>query len=728
MLLSILTYYSSGLSKNDLRATFSALLRKGRNFKKTTYNIWFAESCIRMNKTTYNAINKIEKIDLTNKSQFDVLYEYFRKNPETINFWLNTIIFPRYLDCYPQRLVATAWHLASNRDNCSIGFSGTNDNHLVLPLQLKQYLPWGTDNSIWRNLLSTNGKMLDLVIQKTISCKELGDGRANELLLKFITSNKNIDALIDCGALLAGISNRHVADYLAEQLLPYSISNLRGITFYDDSTKEWMILEQSGRCLSKNQSSLKEKDTFALFDEPRCRGVDMKLRPNAVAILTLGQGMCKDKFMQAAGRMRQLHNEQSLIIVGERIIFNAVRQQSFRAHEGDKVHGQAQERGISTDDLLKCIALGAVTDEVLHPVTALQILKWVIQNTVQSIVRGIGTWSDQGIFFATESEPRHGVLDDKSDLQSFYGKPIQNSPLSKVAISSIAYHFERTRYSEGYESLPHVQDIVERCEKIGNGYFVVRSAADEECEREMQREIEEEDEEEIEIEKLPPRNEEDWNYSSIFSIEGPSLLPTETYCFVDALSKFWSDKEGLRRIKWSNNLFCTRNFIETISDQGRALDEYLRIPDCLVRFQDGKVLLLSDREGAKICELFLERQLSEVPCTSLLFGHFAFETDPSSKSFLRCNLTTHVKSLSDIDSCSIKLFNGETVYPSSQRTVMKDMLCLGISENSVNSNVSGSPEKFVVARQKQKDLELSHLQELCNELICELEQLDSQSG
>jgi DNA-binding Xre family transcriptional regulator len=59
---------------------------------------------------------------------------------------------------------------------------------------------------------------------------------------------------------------------------------------------------------------------------------------------------------------------------------------------------------------------------------------------------------------------------------------------------------------------------------------------------------------------------------------------------------------------------------------------------------------------------------------------------------------------------------------------MKDMLCLGISENSVNSNVSGSPEKFVVARQKQKDLELSHLQELCNELICELEQLDSQSG
>ena len=705
MLFSILAYYASGLSKDDLKAAFAALLRKGRNFKKSTYENWLFESRKRMDETTYHAVNKIDKVDLTNKSQFDVLYEYFHKNPETVNFWLNTIIFPRYLDHYPQRLVATPWHLAFNKDNCSIGFSGTNDNHLVLPLQLKQYLPWGTDHSVWRNLLSTNGKMLDLVIAKTRICKELSDGRANKLLLQFITSNRHVDALIDCGALLAGISNRHVADHLADQLLPYSNSNLKGITFYDDAAKEWMILERSGRCLSRSQSSLKEKDTFALFDEPRCRGVDLKLRPNAVAALTLGQGMCKDKFMQAAGRMRQLHNEQSLVIVGERRIFNKIRQQSARVD----VEG---------------------------------ILNWVIQNTVQSIARGIATWSDQGIFFATEREPHHAVLEEKSDLQSFYGKPIQNSLLSKSAILSTEYHFQRTGYthsSECRESHSHVQDIIQRCEKMGKGYFVVRCDADEECEREMQRDIEIEEKEQIETEKLPPRDELDWDYSTIFSKkrklctnEGISRLPTETYRLVDALSNFWSDKEGLKRITWSGDLFCTRNFIKTMSTKGRNLDEYLRIPDCLVRFQDGQVLLLSDREGAKICEIFLDKQLSGASCMGIWFGHFAFETDPSSKSFLRCNPSTRVHSfLCDIDSCSMKLFNGETVYPSYQRKVMKDMLSVGINGpansttgNLVSSNVTGSPENFIIARQKQKDLELSDLQEICSEIICTLEQRD----
>jgi hypothetical protein len=282
---------------------------------------------------------------------------------------------------------------------------------------------------------------------------------------------------------------------------------------------------------------------------------------------------------------------------------------------------------------------------------------------VQSIVSGFASWSDQGIFFATERQPHHAVLDETSDLQSFYGKPVKNSHLSKSAILSKEYHFQRTGYThlgEGCGNLPHVQEIVERCEKMGNGYFVVRNGgADEECEREMQREQEQEEEEYVESEKLPPRKEQDWDYSIIFS--NMRRLPTKTYRLVDALLKFWSDQEGLKRIKWSDNLFCTHNFIKTIEKERRDLDEYLRIPDCLIRFQNGQVLLLSDREGAKICEILLDRQLSGDPCMGIQFGHFAFETDPTSKALLRCNLSKRVHSfLSDKDSCSIKLFNGET--------------------------------------------------------------------
>ena len=40
---------------------------------------------------------------------------------------------------------------------------------------------------------------------------------------------------------------------------------------------------------------------LTLFDEARCRGADLKLRPDAVGLLTLGPATCKDKLMQAAG-------------------------------------------------------------------------------------------------------------------------------------------------------------------------------------------------------------------------------------------------------------------------------------------------------------------------------------------------------------------------------------------------------------------------------------------
>jgi hypothetical protein len=53
-------------------------------------------------------------------------------------------------------------------------------------------------------------------------------------------------------------------------------------------------------------SPIKENEAFVLFDENRCRGADMMLNQDAKALLTLGPKMCKDKLMQAAGRLRML--------------------------------------------------------------------------------------------------------------------------------------------------------------------------------------------------------------------------------------------------------------------------------------------------------------------------------------------------------------------------------------------------------------------------------------
>jgi hypothetical protein len=41
----------------------------------------------------------------------------------------------------------------------------------------------------------------------------------------------------------------------------------------------------------------------------------MKLKEDAKALLTLGPAMCRAKLMQAAMRMRQLEQNQSLVLV-----------------------------------------------------------------------------------------------------------------------------------------------------------------------------------------------------------------------------------------------------------------------------------------------------------------------------------------------------------------------------------------------------------------------------
>jgi len=68
--------------------------------------------------------------------------------------------------------------------------------------------------------------------------------------------------------------------------------------YYDAEIKAWMVLSQSGRSWPHSSSPIHERDAFVYFDESRCRGTDMKLKGDAMAFLTAGPGMCKDKLMQ----------------------------------------------------------------------------------------------------------------------------------------------------------------------------------------------------------------------------------------------------------------------------------------------------------------------------------------------------------------------------------------------------------------------------------------------
>ena len=105
------------------------------------------------------ALDDASKLDPSNSLQMELMHQHFGHNMAAIDFWLNTCIIPKETQQYPQRLVGNAWHLADNPHGQVVGFSGTNDNHRLLPLQVKQHLE--VDEPTLR---ATNGKMLAIIL------------------------------------------------------------------------------------------------------------------------------------------------------------------------------------------------------------------------------------------------------------------------------------------------------------------------------------------------------------------------------------------------------------------------------------------------------------------------------------------------------------------------------------------------------------------------------------
>lgn len=359
----------------------------------------------------------MQKLDLGNIKQFHLLVEYFSYNIKTINFWLNESVFPVEMQQYRQRLSGNAWHLAQNLNGGAIGFSGTNDNHRLLPLVVNQHFPqketvmrssW--DSRVWREMLSTNGKMIDVIIKETVEIIELVEGPAIYAILSLVSENiMEYHVLIDAGALLAGNDNCDIASkFIQLKNFPF-----QGVVFPEargGNTSQWKIMDRFRKILPLSLSSIPEHECFAIFDEPRCRGSDLKLSPTAVALLTIGPGLCKDKLMQAAGRMRKIGRSQKLVIIGQQDVFAEMR--------------------------MNCKS---------HSFNAKEVLTWTIANTVSANESGFVDWANQGLFYCTtKHKPTKCIEDEKLSLEEMYAKLNEHIEAKGAIEVASNYHIERT--------------------------------------------------------------------------------------------------------------------------------------------------------------------------------------------------------------------------------------------------------------------------------------------
>uniref|UniRef100_M4C5Y2 ubiquitinyl hydrolase 1 n=1 Tax=Hyaloperonospora arabidopsidis (strain Emoy2) TaxID=559515 RepID=M4C5Y2_HYAAE len=342
------------------------------------------------------ALCNVRHISLADSRQFETLCRVYKYCMEAINFYLNTCVFPNDTQQYPQRLSRTAWNLAA-RDS-TIAFSGTNDNHRLLPLSVTQQEPNEP------SLLGTNGKMIDKIIRVTHSYKVINPSLRRGLIpwqsVLLFAIDKKAQALIDTGALLAGVVNSDAAKCLLEQ----PDFAFAGVTFYDNRKEYscWMIAEKTRQIVMPlERAPMLEKETFVIFDEARSRGSDRKLSHDASALITLGPKLAKDKLMQGAGRMRQLGCNQTLWIASFDEVAQSVLQTSGKP--------------------------------ALSRVSVIDVLNWVMNNTKAEAVRGLLDWAGNGIHFRkTQLNQNKELVDENWSLETMYQEKLHVDKIAKI--------------------------------------------------------------------------------------------------------------------------------------------------------------------------------------------------------------------------------------------------------------------------------------------------------
>ncbi|KAG2441624.1 hypothetical protein HXX76_003244 [Chlamydomonas incerta] len=609
LLLTHLAYYYDGLTLLEFTAAVERLQHGlGKEAAADYYREWLELSTDSIPDEELARFADVNQLDASSSSQMAAMHRHLRRNTAVVDFWLRFCVLPAETRQYPQRLGASAWDLAAAGDRV-MGFSGTNDNYRLLPLRVHQAPP---DDAA---LKATNGRMLDVIIQHsrgfhTLPSAEAAGGVPVWQSLLQTALNNGAHAVLDCGALLAGTSNRHAAKFLLAEPRLQQLG-FRGVTYYDEQERGWVVLEPTGRCLPRASSPLQEHETFVLYDEARCRGADLKLQRSAVGMLTLGPRVCKDKLMQAAGRLRQLGRGQALRFAATADIAAHVLGYAAAANAGSEA-AVAASGPRATD-----------------------VLAWVMGNTVDANLHGVAQWAAQGLHFATTlGAPERSVQPEVLGLQELYAGSKAPHPVGEV-VAAAAQQARLRCGPAGAGANPAgggaaggaasgssagdgpaaaaatgaMDKLEQLAARYGDGHSVrAGSGADEECERELELEEEEEQEQERQALKQKPAAEEDWpSYAGACTAASIKQLQAEAPGMVrplrSAVSRLDSKSTAhtIEAMPWSRNVYVSRNYLHSVdagSDQ--PLNEYLRPVGWLLVLAREEVVLLSEREADQL--------------------------------------------------------------------------------------------------------------------------------
>ena len=115
IILTCLSYYYAGLSKEQLRVAFEIVLDE--DDPSVEYALWIKEC-----ESPPESLQKLGEINLRSSEQWDnIILPLFSRNQATIDFYLSRVVFLKEAKEFPSKLSGSSWDLAEKREKLITG-------------------------------------------------------------------------------------------------------------------------------------------------------------------------------------------------------------------------------------------------------------------------------------------------------------------------------------------------------------------------------------------------------------------------------------------------------------------------------------------------------------------------------------------------------------------------------------------------------------------------------
>ena len=583
IVLTQISYYYKGLTDSQMYDCFNRL-SQDESEPEMIYDQWISLEEENDKIASIKQWKRVNLKDYTQRTQ--LLFPTLRYNMRVINYFLNHFVFPQEAKQFPNKLIASAWDLSSSfREKIITGFSGTNDTQLLLPVHILQYdLPElrKTDAIVLNNLLRPENDHYQYLPISTNS---------DQILKEIVNSESMTHVILDVGALFVDGTNRQIAVKWLN--LSDKIKIDYAVYFESDSIFVCDRQYQHHAFLTSPASERPDRCVFYL-DEIHTRGTDFKFPNEFRAAVTLGNGLTKDRLVQACMRMRKLGEHHWLSFWSSNEVHQQIRTMKKSSISPDQKEKDTHDRITLTD-----------------------ILRWVYENTQQTTWDGLHLWATQSLSFqrkitafqsmswkeqgtsytnTTMENIAKGCLEDEVlELKSMYG-------VSKTFQTVCDIYSARYKHSNIYSSFEIHEAVSKRLCKYGGSKKLLTQLLDEEQQRELEREQELEEERQ---QKRPPsvnpcEPQLHDEIKALCNMHGPMLnlsKLTSVFCpIADAFTGTTFYRECQPRC-WQENLWITDEFKRVIQTRGESLDPFLRPARWTLIYRNEHIIFVSPFEA-----------------------------------------------------------------------------------------------------------------------------------